>query len=113
MLIKPLIYVNDNIIWDHFQSTLNVTRTQREYHNQILICYLNDELLHKNDIVHLLMDEWKTYGMLCISNICDFVRLVTNDSIFICIFGELESTIIKVSKIIYNQYHKPVFMITN
>lgn len=113
MLIKPLIYVNGNIIWGNSQLTINATLAQREHHNQILVRYLNNESLHKNDIVHLSMDDWKTYNMLCISNICDFVRLVTNDNIFICMFGKPESTIIKVSKIIYDQYHKPIFMITN
>lgn len=113
MLIKPLIYVNGNIIWGNSQSTLNAAQAQREHHNQILLRYLNDESLHKNDIVHLSMDEWKTYDELRISNVCDFARLVTDDNIFICMFGELESSILKASKLIHDKYNKPVFMITN
>ena len=113
MLIKPLIYVNGNIIWGNSQSTINATLAQREHHNQILARYLNDESLHKNDIIHLSMDEWKTYDMLRIPNVCDFARLVTDDNIFICMFGELESSILKASKLIHDKYNKPVFMITN
>lgn len=57
MQITSLIYVNGNIIWGDSQSTLNAAQAQREYHNQILLRYLNNESLHTHDIMHLSMDE--------------------------------------------------------
>lgn len=45
-----------NIIWGDLHSTLNAA-AKRKYHNQILLRYLNDESLHKNDIVYLSINE--------------------------------------------------------
>lgn len=110
MLIKPLIFINGNIIWGDTLSTLNASQAQREHHDQILLRYLNNESLHKNDIIHLSMDEWKQcdrYNMPC-----EYARLVTDDNIFIFMYGDVEVNFEAIGKIIYQKYHKPVFAIT-
>lgn len=110
MLIKPLIFVNGNIIWGDLQSTVNASQAQREHHNQILSRYLNDKSLHKNDIIHFSMDEWKQcdpYNMPC-----EYARLVTDDNIFIFMYGDTEINFAAIGQIIYQKYHKPVFAIT-
>lgn len=110
ILITPLIYVNGNIIWGAAQSTINAAQGQREHHDQILLKYLNDESLHKDDIIHLPMDEWKKCDRYNIP--CEYARLVTDDNIFIFMYGEMETNFAKIGKIIYQKYHKPVFVIT-
>lgn len=110
MQITPLIYVNGNIIWGNSQSTLNASQAQREYHNQILLRYLNNESLHAHDIIHLSMDEWKKcdpYNMPC-----EYARLVTDNQIFIFMYGDVETNFPVIGQLIYQQYHKPVFVIT-
>ena len=111
MYVCPLIFVNGNIIWGNSQSTLNATAAKREYHNQILLRYLNDESLHKNDIVHLSMDEWKQCDIYDMYSVCDYVRLVSDNNIFIILYDE-PNKLIAANKI-YQKYHKPVFVITN
>lgn len=88
MFIQPLIYVNGNIIWGDSHSTLNASRAQREHHNQILLRYLNDESLHKNDIIHLSIDEWKKCNIYNMYNTCDYVRFVSDNNIFIILYDE-------------------------
>ena len=110
MTLKPLIYVNGNILWRDSQSTINAAQGQREHHDQILLDYLNNESLHKNDIIHLSMDEWQKCNRYNIP--CEYARLVTDNNIFIFMYGEVETDFPKIGKIIYQYYHKPVFAIT-
>ena len=110
MSITPLIYINGNIIWGNAQSTLNVSQAQREHHDRILLQYLNNESLHKDDIIHLSMDEWKQCD--CYNMPCEYARLVTDDNIFIFMYGDIEIDFPKIGKIIYQKYNKPVFTIT-
>lgn len=109
----PIIYINGNIIWGNSQSTLNISQAQREYHNQLVIKYLNDESLHKNDIIKMPINKWKKCDPYNISSICEYARLVTDNNIFIFMYGDIEKNCKKISEIIYQNYNKPVFIITD
>lgn len=111
MFVQPLIYVNGNIIWGDSHSTLNVAASKREYHNQILLRYLNDESLHKNDIIHLSMNEWKKCDIHNMYNTCDYVRFVSDNNIFIILYDEPNKLL--AAEKIYQKYHKPIFAITD
>lgn len=109
----PLVYINGNIIWGNAQSTFNVSQAHREYHNQIVTKYLNDESLHKNDIIKFSMDEWKKCDLYNMPSICKYARIVTNDNVFIFMYGTVEKDYNEISKIIYQKYNKLIFVIIN
>ena len=111
LYVTPLIYINGNIIWGNKQSVLNVSTAEREYHNQILLRYLNNESLHKNDIIHLPINKWKQCNIYNMYNICDYVRLVSDNNIFIILYDEPNKLI--AAKKIYQKYQQPVFTITD
>ena len=110
MYVTPIIYINGNIIWGNKDSTINAARANREYHSDLLLKYLNDMSLHKNDIVKLTAKEWKNQDVFSIPLICIYVRLVTDDNIFVILYDEDTSNI---SQKFYQLYHKPIFVITD
>lgn len=110
MYVTPIIYINGNIIWGNKNSTINAAQANREYHSDLLLKYLNDMSLHKNDIVKLTAEEWKRQDVFSIPLICTYVRLVTDDNIFVILYDEGNTDI---SQKFYQLYHKPVFVITD
>lgn len=110
MYVTPIIYINDNIIWGNKDSTINATQANREYHSDLLLKYLNDMSLHKNDIIELTAEEWKNQDIFSIPLICTYVRLVTDDNVFIILYNEDN---VNISQKFYQLYHKPIFVITD
>ena len=110
MYVTPIIYINGNIIWGNKDSTINAAQANREYHSDLLLKYLNDMSLHKNDIIELAAKEWKNQDVFSIPLICTYVRLVTDDNIFVILYDEGN---IDISQKFYQLYHKPVFVITD
>lgn len=110
MYVTPIIYINGNIIWGSKDSTINATQANREYHLDLLLKYLNDMSLHQNDIIELTAEEWKRQDVFSIPLICTYVRLVTDDNIFVILYDEGNTDI---SQKFYQLYHKPVFVITD
>lgn len=110
MYVTPIIYINGNIIWGNKNSTINATQANREYHSDLLLKYLNDMSLHENDIIELTAEEWKRQDVFSIPLICTYVRLVTDDNIFVILYDEGNTDI---SQKFYQLYHKPVFVITD
>lgn len=43
---------------------------------------------------------------------CEYARLVTDDQIFIFMYGDVETNFPTIGQLIYQKYHKPVFVIT-
>lgn len=57
------------------------------------------------------MEEWKSQTVIDLYNICDYVRIVTDNNIFICLYDE--PAVNKVAALIYQKYSKPVYAITD
>lgn len=110
LYVKPLIYINGNIIEGNIVSTY-AAYAQREHHNQILMRYLNDMSLHKNDIIQLSAVQWKKCDIWNIYSICDYVRAVMNDDIIILLYDEPAKNI-AIPKL-YEKYKKSIYIITD
>ena len=111
MYVKPLIYINGNIIKGDENFTLNAARGERQSHSQVVSKYLNDMSLHKNDIIKMSADEWKNKDPHMIAADVDYNRAVTDGKIIMFLYPELNND--KIATLLHNHYNRPVFMITD
>ena len=109
--VRPIIYINGNIIEGDENFTLNAARGERQSHSQVVSKYLNDMSLHKNDIMKMSADEWKNKDPYMIAADVDYNRAVTDGKIIMFLYPELNNN--KIATLLHNHYNKPVFMITD
>ena len=109
--VKPIIYINGNILEGSQNFTLNAAQGERQSHSQVVSQYLQDMSLHKNDIKKMPADEWKKKDLHMIATDVDYNRAVTDGKIIMFLYPELNND--KIATLLHNHYNRPVFMITD